>query len=73
MNKEVRIIGKDDLDIEKIRAEITSLLESSHKMQAETLKINAETKWHSFYRVAIVWASAFAAAAAMITLAKAFL
>jgi len=66
MNSEVRIIGKDDLDIEKIRAEINHIV-------AETHKVTTETKWHSFYRVAIVWASAFGAAAAAITLVKLFL
>jgi len=73
MNQEVRVIGKDELDIEKIRAEITSLMESSRKMQAETVKIQTETKWHVFYRVALMWGSAFAALAAVITLVKLFL
>jgi len=49
----IRIIGKDDLDIEKIRAEINQIV-------AQTQKLNAETRWHAFYRVAILWGSALA-------------
>jgi len=63
MNTEVRIIGKDDLDIEKIRVEINRIV-------AETHKLNAETRWHAFYKVAMWWGSAFAAAIALITLVK---
>jgi len=37
------------LDIEKIRAEITTLLDSSRKMQAEVLKMKTETRWHPFW------------------------
>jgi len=55
----VRIIDKDDLDIERIRAEITSLLESSRKMRVER-------QWHPIW----VGAAIFAAGA---TLAKIFM
>jgi len=58
-NPEIRIIGKDELDIEKIRAEITNLLDSSRKMQVEA-------KWHPIW----VGAAIFAAGA---TVAKLFL
>jgi len=51
---------------EKLRAE-------TRKMQSEILKLDVETKWHPLYKVAILWGSAFAAAAAVIKFSNAFL
>jgi len=58
---------------EKLRSEMRKMQKEAHKIDAEILKINAETKWHPFYKVALFWGSAFAAAAAVIKFSNVFL
>jgi len=79
--------NREQIEMGKLFAEMMNLIEDTRKkseeqealraetrkMEAEILKLNTETKWHPFYRVAIVWGSAFAAAAAVIKFSNAFL
>jgi len=72
-NTGIRIIGKDDLDIERIRAETTNLQEEirrkedeREKLRAEASKMWTEARWYPVW----VGAAIFAAGAAV---AKLFL
>jgi len=65
-------IEHEQIDLRKVLAEIDNLRADTIRMQAETQKLNAETKWHAFYKVAMWWGSAFAAAAAFIKLFNMF-
>jgi len=79
--------SREQIEMGKLFAEMMNLIEDTRKkseeqealraqtrkMEAEILKLNTETRWHPFYKAAILWGSAFAALAAVIALVKAFL
>jgi|GEM_PF-731543 len=79
-NSEVRIIGKDDLDIEKIRAEINHMLfdarrhdDEREKLRAETTRIQSEAKWHPLVAGAGIFAAGAGFLAALIGIVKLFM
>jgi len=67
------ITDREYAELRKLLAETDNLIAETRKMQSEILKLDVETKWHPLYKVAILWGSAFAAAAAVIKFSNAFL
>jgi len=74
------VTDREYAELRKMLVETDNLIAETRKMQreaskidAEILKLHAETRWHSFYKVAMWWGSAFAAAAAVIKFSNAFL
>jgi len=66
--------SRDQIDIEKIRAEIMNLMEDSWKkaeerakMQDEREKLRIETKWHPLWVVAAIFGAGAALATALAT------
>jgi len=69
------ITEREYAELKKMLVETDEIIAKMRKMndEREILKLNTETRWHPFYKAAILWGSAFAAAAAVIKFSNAFL